>query len=603
MIDWAASGISQESARNKDHVITICEGCGKSRSVLYIVAKRRQQHLCMSCIKKHGEYSEGEIVEYKCIDCGATKEQPYSKKRWTDWRCHRCAMVQGHKDGKFKVVHNSPSESGKLRISESAKKHWEDPEYRTKWSESRSKSKQKRSGISKAIWSDEDRLKKLSASIKSVWADPDYRLLKSQQSAELWHNEEYISKQAAGMAEEDVRDRISAAVILCWQDPEYRAKILSRETSDELRKRLSEATTAINTARWHDPEFRAKLMSVFGSDEFRSKMSDINKEISNRPEVRSKLSKLMSDKWKEQDYRETMAKHRAEQLGRVSSIQQKLYDYLDDLGVGYHKEGPDTRVGYYVFDCLIPGKNILIECQGDYWHSLARAQQNDRSKFTYVNRYFPEYEILYIWEHEFYCKDRVLDRLKLKLGIDIQTAEFDFKDVVIAPIDHKLAAEFLDSYHYIGKGRGGHYFGAMLHGELIGCVIFSDPIRQNISQQFGVGKVLELSRLCIHPNYHRKNFGSWLIGRSLRLLPKCTVVAYADATVGHSGIVYRASGFTLHHTVPADYWYVDKDGYVMHKKTLYNRACKMSMTEQQFADTNGYLKKYGGHKYCYIRCL
>ena len=87
----------------------------------------------------------------------------------------------------------------------------------------------------------------------------------------------------------------------------------------------------------------------------------------------------------------------------------------------------------------------------------------------------------------------------------------------------------------------------------------------------------------------------------MKILGNNDYVAYADTTVGHRGTIYKALGFALHHEVDADYWYVDGDGYAMHKKTLYNRAVKMSMSESDFAERNGYVKKYGGKKLCFIK--
>ncbi len=125
---------------------------------------------------------------------------------------------------------------------------------------------------------------------------------------------------------------------------------------------------------------------------------------------------------------------------------------------------------------------------------------------------------------------------------------------------------------------------------------FSPLIRQNISHQFPQDSV-ELSRLCVHPKFHKKNLLSWWIAR----IPIRPIVSYSDTTVGHTGAVYKASGFKLHHTTEPDYWYVNTDGYVMHKKTLYNRAVNLKMTEREFAETYGYQRKYGGSKLCFIK--
>jgi len=347
------------------------------------------------------------------------------------------------------------------------------------------------------------------------------------------------------------------------------------------------------------------MADLLAKPEYHKLMSECGKKAWLKPGSREAASKRNKILWETKEYKEKMAKVRITQSRQISSIQKMLYAYLDGLGVEYHKEGEQTRIGYYVFDCLVinGNKKILIECQGDYWHSLPKAEKNDKRKFTYVSRYFPEYEIMYVWEHEFYCKDRVLDRLKLKLGIEIETKEFKFSDLVVREINSNEIKTFLDLYHYLGKDRGGKAFGVFDNDLLVACIVFSPPLRQNTAGQFNLidGEVRELSRLCIHPLYHKKNFASWFIKRTLKQIDCKLVVAYADTTVGHDGGIYKASNFKLHHIVPADYWYVDRQGYVMHKRTLYGKARKNKMTESEFAEANNYIKKYGGEKLCFIR--
>jgi hypothetical protein len=54
--------------------------------------------------------------------------------------------------------------------------------------------------------------------------------------------------------------------------------------------------------------------------------------------------------------------------------------------------------------------------------------------------------------------------------------------------------------------------------------------------------VLELNRLCINDGL--KNAASFLISRSLQMLPKPSiVVSYADTDMGHVGYIYQASNF------------------------------------------------------------
>ena len=511
------------------------------------------------------------------------------------------------KEFKEKQIASHSSDGYRVRASAIAKQLWQDPDYRAKvlaavctfWDDPEYRHKQITSHNTKEY------KQKCSDMVKALWEDPEYHKRHVEASKEQWNDPEYreaISAFMVALWEDPIyRKTITESSKEQWNNPEYRETITEsskeRWNNPEYRKRQLEASKAL----WNDPEYRetmsATIKALWEDPIYRKTITESSKEQWNNPEYRKRQIEIRST----EEYREKMAVIRAAQP-RISSIQLWLYRYLDDLDVEYYCEGNNTKIGYYVFDCLIPRqgdvcKNLLIECQGDYWHSLPHARSNDRAKFTYIDRYFPEHEIMYIWEHEFYAKDRVLDRLKLKLGIGIETVDFNFSDLSVCDISSKDVGVFLDAYHYIGKGRGGRCVGAFLDSELIACAVVGPPVRQKMRCNFS--DIVELSRLCIHPSYHKKNFASWFVSRVVRDCDK-PVIAFADTTVGHTGIVYKAANFVLDHEVPPDYWYVDRDGFVMHKKTLYQRARRMKMVERQFAQANNYTKQWGGKKLCYL---
>jgi len=375
-----------------------------------------------------------------------------------------------------------------------------------------------------------------------------------------------------------------------WQNPEFRSKVVEiskiAPQSREMRKEASD---------------RAKRQ--WESQEFRNAVSAGVEAAMARPDVKRKVKDGLKRRWQNDDYRKKIAAV-IEKQPRISSLQSALYDYLDDLNVEYIKEGEGTVVGCYVFDCLIPkrgkmSKSLLIECHGEYWHNLAKNARNDRSKFTYIDRYHPEYEIMYVWEHEFIANGRVLDRLKIKLGIELQVHDFDFKSVTVRPIDFGIANVFLRNYHYLKGGKGGTHFGAYIENKLIAVITYAHPVRQNIASAIGVEKVIELARMCIHPSYHKKNFSSWLISRTIKSF-EVPVVAFSDKTLGHDGTIYKASNFELHHEAESDYWYIDEDGYEMHKRTLYRHAVSLKKTEAEYAIEHKFMKQWGGPKLCFV---
>ena len=452
-------------------------------------------------------------------------------------------------------------------LSCSMKKRWTNQEYRARSSESRSIS-------SKRKWQDPEYRQKIISSLPKAVKKPTKTTIKcSVCGSERLVGRRYAQRKKQGENETNAtRPCPSCSQKKKWLNPEYKQHMV---------KSVGENTKKM----WKTPEFR-KAVTESNSITW-----------SNRTD---ELSKRALELWQSDEYRAKVTAQYA-LFPKISSIQLLLYQLLDTLKVDYFKEGPETTIGYFAFDCLIKnpaGRDILIECQGDYWHTLPNNVRRDKSKFTYIDKYFPQYEVMYIWEHEFYEKDGVLDRLKSKLGIELETIDFKLSDIELQPIERAALRSFLDAYHYIGHGRGGIVIGAYLKDILIGCVVFSSPLRQNIGQQFS-GTVLELSRFCIHPQYHKKNFASWLIAKSIQQVPFDTLIAYVDTTVGHAGTIYKAANFKLHHTVPADYWY-SNNGYVMHKKTLYERAKKQGLKEAEYANKFNYAKIYGGTKLCYF---
>ena len=456
---------------------------------------------------------------------------------------------------------------------------------------------------SAAVQADPKFKAKLSAASKVMWENPAYREAVIKNSQAVRSRPDRVAARKAkmlepGKAEERKANsarsnRLGAAKISASAKQSWKDGVYANSYTEERRKKASER----NIKAWEDEGYRLKMEAKF-----------------NEPEYRAEISKRVKAQWTD-EYREKMrpyyesekflAKNRdvnITQSHRVSKPQLALYDILNTLQVDFIKEGSGTVLGPYVFDCLVPkqgnmSKSLLIEVHGDYWHGLKNNERRDRSKFTYVERYYPDHELMYVWEHEMAAKDSVIGRVSAKVGLSIPSVEFDLIDIKLCdavPLEH--AKVFLNAYHYIGRGRGGKTIGAYHGDKLVGLCCFSPPNRNN----HGVhGDFVELSRLCIHPSYHQKNFASWLIGKSVKRVDK-TVVAYADTTVGHDGTVYKASNFKLSHEVPADYWYCDKSGWVMHKQTLYARARSLKMVESEFADKFEYFKKWGGKKLCFV---
>lgn len=139
-----------------------------------------------------------------------------------------------------------------------------------------------------------------------------------------------------------------------------------------------------------------------------------NKETDSR--IKSyglKLSIAAKKRWNNMsDTQKDTLRQRCARIGiqkkAFTSIEKKIHSLLDNMGVRY-VIGFDAK--YYICDIYLPDDNLIIECQGDYWHAnpnkysldsinktQARNVHRDKTKKSYLTNL--GYKLLYLWEYD-----------------------------------------------------------------------------------------------------------------------------------------------------------------------------------------------------------
>lgn len=118
----------------------------------------------------------------------------------------------------------------------------------------------------------------------------------------------------------------------------------------------------------------------------------------------------------------------------------------------------------------------------------------------------------------------------------------------VIPIKSEEAHPWVLRKHYAKRLPSISYaFGLYNEKSLIGVCTFGPPASPflciGVAGEEWRTRVLELNRLCIQEP-SEKNSASFLVGGSLALLPKPSiVVSYADTGMGHTGYIYQATNF------------------------------------------------------------
>ena len=117
----------------------------------------------------------------------------------------------------------------------------------------------------------------------------------------------------------------------------------------------------------------------------------------------------------------------------------------------------------------------------------------------------------------------------------------------VLPIKSAETYSWLLQKHYAKRIPNIMYaFGLYKSKDLVGVVTYGMPASPSLCRGVCGDKykscVLELNRLCLESN--EKNQASYLVGNSLKLLPKPRIiVSYADTDMNHVGYIYQATNF------------------------------------------------------------
>ena len=148
-------------------------------------------------------------------------------------------------------------------------------------------------------------------------------------------------------------------------------------------------------------ETRRKNNSYIVSKETRKKQSESLRKTLSNPEVRKRLSESTKRGMSTQDVREKLREHRAKQIfpKKDSSPEIKIQDFLRQMCIEFltHKYIKQIEHGYQC-DIFIPSRNLIIECDGNYWHKYPNGREIDKIR---TNELISKgFNVLRLWESE-----------------------------------------------------------------------------------------------------------------------------------------------------------------------------------------------------------
>lgn len=292
-----------------------------------------------------------------------------------------------------------------------------------------------------------------------------------------------------------------------------------------------------------------------------------------------------------------------------SSAEREIVSILESLGEKVIAGNRSLLRGGEL-DIYFPERNIAIEFNGLYWHSLG---MNGKTKSYHYDKYKKcqdlGVQLFQIWEDDWkHRKNIVIKSLLNKLSIvdeslirsvlpDLEFREKEYgRKTIVEEIPFVEAKDFLNENHIQGFSSGTHYLSLKNRAlETVACMV----LKKNSTGEF------EISRYATDRNV----IGGFtkILKYAERHLSIEKFVTFSDNCIS-DGALYRNNGFTLDKTLAPDYNYVVKGkrehkfGYRISKfKQDASLLYEDGMTERELAELNKIKRIYDAGKIRWIK--
>lgn len=100
-----------------------------------------------------------------------------------------------------------------------------------------------------------------------------------------------------------------------------------------------------------------------------------------------------------------------------TSIEVKVQNFLKQLKIEFFTHQYMNIKHGYQCDILIPSMNMVIECDGDYWHKYPIGRDIDHTRTSELLS--KGFRVLRLWEHEIKVIDLDIFKEKMRVALDL----------------------------------------------------------------------------------------------------------------------------------------------------------------------------------------
>ena len=184
--------------------------------------------------------------------------------------------------------------------------------------------------------------------------------------------------------------------------------IKDMRTENIRRKKISKSLKEYKRTKEHIENNR---MALLGNKQTKEHIEKRRKKLLGHRVLENtllRIKKMKGKNWediygkeKSKELKKNLKEKRAKQIFPIkdTSIEVKIQNFLKKLGIEFFTHQYMSQIKHaYQCDILIPSMNLVIECDGDYWHKYPIGNDLDhiRTKELFENGF----KVLRLWENE-----------------------------------------------------------------------------------------------------------------------------------------------------------------------------------------------------------
>ena len=284
---------------------------------------------------------------------------------------------------------------------------------------------------------------------------------------------------------------------------------------------------------------------------------------------------------------------------RGTSLELFVTNILEEFGIEYVANNR-TILNKSELDIYIPSKQIAIECNGVFWHSV----QNNKHFKYHTNKYLKCREkgiqLITLWEDWIKTKPKIIKSILLnKLGVcnNIIYA----RKTTVGELDPHVSTQFLNTNHIQGRTNATVKLGLYFNDELLSVMTFSKKSKLSGSKSTNDDEY-ELSRFCNKLNTRVVGGASKLLKYFIKKYKPKTIYSFSSNDISN-GNLYKELGFVSDNKITSAYWYIHKKELIRYHRTSFTKTRLKEMgydidgkTESQIMSELPYWKIYdSGH--------